>query len=300
MRLTPPIVALAVLTGSSACEEPFELDGESLIAHVVIDAELEAGAAPVVGIRAIDVFGEPASGAPVAESYVTLENSDGRTFELLPAPGSPTSDSSATFTALDEIVVVGLTYRLRVETPGFARVVSETTVPAVATLALADERVDSATYAPVTYDSAYNQLSVGFLLDQPGPGTEYYHVLLTALSESGPTPLPVVFARNLAGSHDLGSAGVLLSGRAFAGGRIDNRLLLGGEALAEASAHSVAMEVRSVSRPYYDALVEAEDGETAPIGPLPVGGEASGGNIAGGRGLFTSFSTARSVFELDR
>lgn len=300
MRLTSPIVALAVLTGSSACEEPFELEDGGLIAHVVIDAQLEAGAAPLVGIRTVDVFGNPTAGAPVTESFVTLENSDGRTFELPLAPQSPVSDSLALFTALDEIIVAGLSYRLRVETPGFSRVVSETTVPAVSTLLFAVEREDSLSYEPVTFDSAYNQLSIGFVVDEPGPGTEYYHVLLTALGEAGDTRLPVVFARNMSGSRDLGSAGVLLSDRSFDGGRIDNRILLDRGALAAANAHSIEMQVRSVTRTYYEALSESDIAESSPIGPLPGGGDQSVGNIAGGRGLFTSYATVRRVLQLDR
>ena len=300
MRPTSPIVALAVLTASSACEEPFELDDGGLIAHVVIDAQLEAGAAPLVGIRTVDVFGNPAAGAPVAESFVTLENSDGRTFELPLAPQTPPSDSLALFTALDEVIVAGLSYRLRVETPGFSRVVSETTVPAVATLQFAAERDDSLSYEPVTYDTAYDQLSVGFLVDAPGPGTEHYHILVTALGESGASRLPVIFARNVSGSRDLGSAGVLLSGSAFAGGRIDNRILLDRGRLAAANAHSVELEVRSVTRAYYEALAEADVVDSSPLGPLPGGADRPVGNIAGGRGLFTSYSTVRRALELDR
>lgn len=301
MRLAPPIATLVALATASACEEPFDIGAEGLIAHVVVDARMQSGLPPRVSVRAIDVYGSPAAGAPVDESFVTLETSDGRTLDLELVGGGARPDSLATFSTLDpsEIVVVGVTYRLRVETPGFARLGSETTVPPRADLEFASARPDSVEYEPVTYEEGSSRLSLGFALDDASPATNYYHLLVTAIDSAQEAPLAFSFARNLSDVTDLGRGGILISDRAFTRGRLDNRIVVDVDQDPTVRPQRLRVEVRVVSTPYFDFVSEGGYGTQQLLGSTVGRGRAEG-NIVGGLGVFGSYSSTEGTIALDR
>lgn len=301
MRLAPPTAILVALAGLAACEEPFDVDLEGRVAHIVVEANLESGEAPLVGVRAVDVYGDPAVDAALAESFVTLENSDGRTFELPLVDDASPADSLARFLAPDEVIVAGTSYRLRVETPGFARLRSETTVPPRAGLAVARARPDSSGYLPAVYDSLDGHYSIGLLIEDPGPAVDRYHLLARCIGEDGrATAIPFLLARNVAEVENLGRRGALLTDVAFERGRFDNRLLVDAGVLESHGATALLVEVRVVSEPYFDRLADEGAGGQRVGAPLPDVAGHSDDNIAGGRGLFASYSSSREVWRLER
>ena len=281
-----------------ACEEPFELES-SIPSELVVESQLRAGSKPIVNLSAVNSLGELQAAGNLGNSYVSLRNSDGRTFVLDLAT---VADNSASFTTSEnEIIISGVTYNLEISAPGYAKLQSRTTVPSVAQVGLPAKAEGMASSQANGTASIVVPITIRDLSDRQN----YYHVLVWAFDravvadeDASKMGIPVIFEFTNAptASFQMGSAGWLFSGESFSQGIFTNQLALTAHNLRAMQQPTLSIEVRTVSLDYYSYFLQQPESSTIPIPKL--GSIIANDNIANGAGVFGSYAVEESIVEI--
>ena len=273
-----------------ACEEPIDL-GKEGAARIIINSQLKVGTSVQVDTRVLNSFGAPAESPELDQTVGYINGSDGSEDTLY----VESSNGSVAILVSDDLSVEeGVTYELTLEAPGFAPLTSVTTVPEAARFG-DQPRGDEARIPPGDSGAISVTLSFGDIVS-----ADNYYYLLVGIAEGAGGRRPSVAGRGmlLTGRNALSSPDGtwLFDDRGFADGTFDGRVVFDASALRDIEAPVAMIELRTVSRAYYNHLLTERQRDRSPVRPQ---GSNASDNVLGGGGVFGSYSVSYLTRSLD-